>query len=483
MNLSQPNISSAAVSNSASDDFALVDTVFREYDIRGLADSELNPEFALRLGKALGQQILRKGENAVYIGCDGRLSSACLSESLCLGLRFSGCTCIDLGQTTTPILNFGIHHDQKASSGVMVTASHNPGIYNGFKIIIEKEVISGSGLQELKKMIGSGNFPEKLGGQYFKLDLLNHYLDYIVSGIQLTHPFKIVIDGGNATCGPVAVSLFRKLDCDVRPLFCGVDGHFPNHDPNPSDVNNLQTLIATVKSTGADLGLALDGDGDRLVVISSSGEVIWPDRLMMIFAQDILRQNAGSTVVFDVKSSTQVSEVIKEYSGIPVLCKTGHSHVRKTVQDTGSILGGEFSGHIFFNDRWYGFDDGLYAAARLLELLCAEEHAESISIDQIVANFKPSNCTPEILIPVPESEKFELMNKLTAQCRFVEADINFLDGLRAEFPGGWGLIRPSNTTPNLTLRFEANTNENLEQIKARFREQLKPFIHQIEDYI
>jgi phosphomannomutase/phosphoglucomutase len=483
MNLHQSNDSSIEASPTDSDDFVLVDAVFRDYDIRGLAGSELNSEFALRLGKAVGQTILNLGENAVYIARDGRLSSDALSESLCLGLRHSGCNVFDLGQTATPVLNFAICHRDTATCGVMITASHNPGHYNGFKIVLEGQVILAEGLEGLKVIMAANNVPMAPEGNLVSLDVVPSYLDFIVATNKVSRPFKLVIDGGNSVSGPLAVALFKRLGCTVDPLFCSVDGNFPNHDPNPSEQQNLQPLITQVISTGADLGLAFDGDGDRLVVISQRGEIVWPDRLMMIFAQTLLIEHPGSTIVFDVKSSKRLGELVEQYSGVPVMCKTGHSHIRKAVRDNNALLGGEFSGHIFFNDRWRGFDDGCYAAMRLLEILSVEWHGQTYSLDQIIGEFKETSYTPEILVPVAEDAKFEIMKTLVSQCHFTGGTISCLDGLRVEYENGWGLIRASNTTPNLTLRFEAENDIELEIVKQHFHKALSPFINNIEDHI
>ena len=483
INFYQSNASSIEASLPESDHFALVDTVFRDYDIRGLAGSELNPEFAFRLGKAVGQSILNLGQNTVYIARDGRLSSDALSKSLCSGLRQLGCHVVDLGQTTTPVLNFAICHRAATNCGVMITASHNPGHYNGFKIVLEGQVIPTESLQDIKALMVANNFPASLEGSLSSLDIVSSYLDFIVASSKVSRPFKLVIDGGNSVSGPLAVALFQRLGCAVDPLYCSIDGNFPNHDPNPSEQKNLQELITKVKSTGADLGLAFDGDGDRLVVVSQHGEIVWPDRLMMIFAQTLLIERPGSTVVFDVKSSKRLGELIEQYSGVPVMCKTGHSHIRKAVRDNNALLGGEFSGHIFFNDRWHGFDDGCYAAMRLLEILSTEWRGQISSLDQIIAEFKETSYTPEILVPVVEDDKFEIMETLASQCNFTGGTISFLDGLRVEYGNGWGLIRASNTTPNLTLRFEAENDVELEIIKQHFHSALSPFINNIDDHI
>lgn len=463
--------------------FVLPDVVFRDYDIRGIADSQITPEFALRLGKAIGSIILQNGHTAIYIGRDGRLSSPQLAQALEAGLLSTGCNVINLGEITTPVLNFAVHHCGQSSCGIMVTASHNPAVYNGFKIIIQRQVISGKALQLLKPMLMAEKFTESESGQSLSRDIISQYVRHIVENSSIDRSFRLVIDAGNSVAGPVALKLFDSLGCMAFPINCEVDGSFPNHEPNPADEKNLKQLISKVKEVKADLGLAFDGDGDRLLVISGKGEIIWPDQLMMIFARDILKRNPGADIVFDVKSSKRLAEMIRKHSGRPVMCKTGHSHVRKAVHHNKAPLGGEFSGHIFFNDRWKGFDDGPYAATRLLEVLCSQRDSAEKTLDQIIASFDPSSFTSEILIPVPDDEKFELIQTLLSGCQFGGAQIISLDGLRAEYPYGWGLIRASNTSANLTLRFEADDDASLEQVKQAFRRELLPFINQIEDYI
>jgi phosphomannomutase/phosphoglucomutase len=363
----------------------------------------------------------------------------------------------------------------------MVTASHNPARYNGFKIIIKGQVIAGPTLQLLKPMLNAAEFTVSDGGQYFQRDITTQYVRHIIEESSIDRSFKIVVDGGNAVAGPVALKLFDSLGCMAFPLHCEVDGRFPNHEPNPADEKNLQELITKVKDVKADLGFAFDGDGDRIVVISANGEIVWPDKLMMIFARDILARNPGADIVFDVKSSKRLAETVRKHSGRPVMCKTGHAHVRKAVHHNNAPLGGEFSGHIFFNDRWKGFDDGVYAAVRLLEILCAQQDYQAL--DSIVAEFSNSSYTPEILIPVDEAEKFSLIDTLVAGCQFNGAQVITLDGLRVEYSSGWGLIRASNTSANLTLRFEADDDKSLEDIRQRFQRELAPFINHIEDYI
>jgi len=454
------------------------DVVFRDYDIRGIAGTEITADFANRLGKGLGTLLRRNGEENIYIGRDARLSSPELAAALQAGLLSCGINVVNLGEVTTPTLNFAIHHGGHANSGIMVTASHNPAAYNGFKIIIQREVISGKTLQMLKPMLRGNNFASGEGHSN-TVDIIPEYVAHIVEQSLISKTFKLVIDGANSVPGPIAVQLFDSLGCMAFPLYCNVDGSFPNHEPNPADEKNLVDLRQRVKAENADLGLAFDGDGDRVVVISARGRVVWPDQLMMIFARDILARKPGSDIVFDVKSSKRLPELIRRHSGRPVMCKTGHAHVRKQVHNNNAPVGGEFSGHIFFNDRWKGFDDGLYAAVRLLEVLSDLEQ----SLDDILDELPGSVYTPEILIPISEGEKFNLIKTLAAGCQFAQAQVITIDGLRVEYSFGWGLIRASNTSANLTLRFEADNENGLEQVKQEFRRELAPFINNIEDYI
>ena len=459
-------------------DFILPDIVFRDYDIRGLVENEITDEFALRLGKTLGSLVLRRGNNAIYIGRDGRHSSQNLSEILCKGLLSTGCNVINLGEIITPALNFAIHYSGQSSCGIMVTGSHNPANFNGFKIIVQGQVLAGNMLQLLKPIMRSQNFTEGRG-EYFSRLVIPQYVRQIFEDIGLVRELKIVIDGANSVAGPVAIDLFESLGCKVVPLYCEIDGSFPNHDPNPSDEFNLIDLRARVKSEKADLGFAFDGDGDRLVVITREGDICWPDRLLMLFSQDILQQSPGASIVFDVKCSNKLSALIRECNGEPIMCKTGHVHVRKALNEENAILGGEFSGHIFFNDRRKGFDDGLYAAARLLQLLSTTYK----SLDVLLADFDSCAYTGEILIPVEENSKFHLMRKIEESCEFKGARVQRLDGLRVEYPQGWGLIRASNTSGNLTLRFEADDHNILGYIKQTFKFKLAPLIPNIEEYL
>ena len=460
----------------------LPEEVFRNYDIRGFAGSQITPKFAYKLGTAL-TTMLKQQHSSIYLGRDARLSSPELAKSLTEGLALWGMNVIDIGEVSTPVLNYAVHCDGKADCGIMVTASHNTKEYNGFKIVVRDQVIAGEMLQTIKQLMLSDITSHCQSGEISYCDIASNYLKAITASCSPKKASKIVIDCGNSVVGPLALSLFKQLEYEVIPLFCQPDGNFPNHDPNPSDENNLQALQVAVLSNKADLGLAFDGDGDRLVVISGNGKIVWPDQLMMIFARDILKTKPNTEIVFDVKSSFRLQELVTELSGNPIMCKTGHSHVRSTVHQTGALIGGEFSGHIFFNDRWHGFDDGLYASVRLLEILANSDLAPKQALEKMIAEFKPSTYTPEILIPVAESEKFALMEKITSNFDFKDAIINTIDGLRVEYPYGWGLIRASNTSANLTMRFEADNQVQLAHIKKLFGDELAPFINQVDQYL
>ena len=457
----------------------LPNEVFRDYDIRGFSYTQITPEFARRLGAAIATMFKQKNHDAIYVGRDCRLNSKELSLALCKGLINQGMDVYDLGTVSTPVVNFSIKCGNHADLGIMITASHNPKEYNGFKIVVRDKVIDGEILQQLKQLMHLSNPKLPQTSQVTTVDMANTYLKAITQSCNPKTNFKIVIDAGNAVVGPLAEKLFTQLGCDLTAIFCQPDGNFPNHDPNPSDEKNLSQLRQTVLAKNADLGFAFDGDGDRLVVVTATGATVWPDQLMMIFAQNILGHYPKTKVVFDVKSSNRLSQLITKNGGVPVMCKTGHSHVKRAVAETGAKIGGEFSGHIFFNDRWHGFDDGIYAAMRLLEILGDTNK----DLDAILKEFSPCADTAEILIPILESEKFQLIANIANQCNFLGAKVNTIDGLRVEYNNGWGLIRASNTSAYLTMRFEADNMEELARIKKLFIKELTPFINNVEDYL
>ncbi len=439
-------------------------SIFRAYDIRGVVGSTLNADIARQVGLAIGSAALDRGQQTVVVGRDGRLSGPQMLEALTEGLRASGRDVIAIGLVPTPVLYFATHHLGFAS-GVMVTGSHNPPDYNGFKIVLDGEALSGQAIQGLHQRLESGNLSSGSGSARNE-NVIDDYIERIVADVQLSQPLKVVIDCGNGAAGAVATALFSALGCEVVELYCEVDGQFPNHHPDPGQAENLQDLIETVQREGADIGLAFDGDGDRLGVVDSNGQIIWPDRLMMLFARDLLSRHPDAEILFDVKCSRNLASVIRESGGRPTMSRTGHSLIKARMRETGALLAGEMSGHFFFAERWFGFDDGLYAGARLLEILSGQEAPSS----EVFSALPDSVSTPELKITVPEGAQHAIVEQLVAQGRaqFPEAEVITIDGLRVEFPEGWGLVRASNTTPNLILRFEANTAEGLAEIQRRF---------------
>lgn len=441
-------------------------SIFRAYDIRGIVDKTLTPDTVRAIGRALGSMAIAKGEKRMAVARDGRLSGPYLSAALCEGILASGCDVIDIGVVPTPLLYYATY-TLDTRSGVMLTGSHNPPDYNGLKMMIAGETLAEESIQQLYQRIINQDFSQG-NGALSEINIVENYLTHVTRDVKLARPLKVVIDCGNGVAGMIAPELFRRLGCDVHELFCDVDGHFPNHHPDPSQVENLADLIHTVRELQADIGLAFDGDGDRLGVVTSQGEIIWPDRQMMLFAQDVLAANPGATIIYDVKCSTHLETVIRQAGGEPMMWKTGHSLIKSKLAETKAALAGEMSGHIFFNDRWYGFDDALYAGARLLQILANQP----LSSDELCATIPNSVNTPELKIYVSEDEKFLLMQQLIANANFSSADLITIDGLRVNFSDGWGLVRPSNTTPCLVLRFEAETAAVLEKIKNLFRENL-----------
>ncbi len=441
--------------------------IFRSYDIRGEVGEELTPELAEKIGRALGSEALDQGEASLIVARDGRLHSEDLAERLIKGITHTGCHVIDIGIVPTPVLYFATFHLPETRSGVMVTASHNPARYNGFKMVINGVTLADDAVQDVRVRILHERFHRGDGRVEYR-QLVGDYIDRIFSDVALAGNVKLVIDAGNAVTGAVAPQLFEELGCDVIPLHCELDGSFPNHDPDPSEEKNLQDLIAKVRETQADMGVAFDGDGDRLVVVSASGSIVWPDQLLMLFARDVLSRNPGADVIFDVKCSRQLNQIISSYGGRPIMWKTGHSPMKAKMIETGALIGGEYSGHIFIKDRWYGFDDGMYAMARLLEIVTLRDQ----SIDDIFSAFPRLPATPEIKIAVPESEKIGLIQKLIDQGDFQNGKATTIDGLRVDFSKGWGLVRASNTSAALTLRFEAESEEALDTIQQLFKREL-----------
>ncbi len=441
--------------------------IFRAYDIRGLADTELTDELVTGIGKAIGTLAGEREQQSLIVGCDGRASSSRIKSALIRALMESGRDVIDIGTVPTPLLYYATRH-LACNSGVMITGSHNPAEFNGFKIVIDQQTIAAGGIQEILETIRSGKFSSGQG-RTMREDIVSAYIDEVVADIAIAVPLKIVVDAGNGATSEIAPLLFEELGCEVVPLHCELDGSFPNHPPDTSNEANLQDLVEAVRTHGADLGVAFDGDGDRLAVVSGSGAIVRSDVLLMIYAEDVVSRNPGADVVFDVKCSRNLTQLITQHGGRPVLWKTGHAFMKEKMAETGALLGGEFSGHIFFGERWYGFDDGMYAAGRLAEILSTRD----ASIDETIAALPASVNTPEILIPILEQDKFHAIENIVSSADFPTGKTNTLDGLRVDFADGWGLVRASNTSPALTARFEASTEEGLREVMASFKSQIE----------
>ncbi|NND67802.1 MAG: phosphomannomutase/phosphoglucomutase [Halioglobus sp.] len=440
--------------------------IFRAYDIRGTAQEDLTDATVTLVGGAIGTKARAGGEQTLVVGCDGRLSSPRIKSALIRAILETGCDVIDIGLVPTPLLYFATRH-LPCRSGVMVTGSHNPPGDNGLKIVLDQQTIAAGGIQEIRELAAQGNFATG-SGHMTREDVIPAYLDEVLQDIAIAVPLKIVIDAGNGATSGIAPRLFEELGCEVEPLYCEVDGNFPNHAPDTSNEDNLKELCQVTKQLEADFGVAFDGDGDRLAVVTRSGQIIRSDVLLMLFAQDVVSRNPGADVVFDVKCSRNLSQLITRHGGRPVLWKTGHAFMKEKMRETGALLGGEFSGHMFFGERWYGFDDGMYAAARLAEILST--HGDTL--DDCIADFPTSVNTPEIIIPVADDYKFQLVEKIAANADFASGKITTMDGVRVDFSNGWGLVRASNTGPALTARFEADNQENLEIIQDEFRAQI-----------
>jgi len=443
---------------------SLSKSIFKAYDIRGIIGKTLDAGVARQIGHAFGLAAAAKGERAVVIGRDGRLSGPELSKALAEGLQSAGVDVIDLGMVATPMVYFGTNV-LDAKSGIMVTGSHNPPDYNGFKMVLAGEAIHGESITGLYDAIAAGLQPAAAAGQYRTHDIRAAYLERIISDVKIARPIKIAVDCGNGVAGAFAGDLYRGMGCEVIELFCEVDGTFPNHHPDPAHPENLQDLIRCLQETDAEIGLAFDGDGDRLGIVTKDGQIIYPDRQMMLFAADVLTRHPGEQILYDVKCTRHLAPYITKAGGKPLMYKTGHSLVKAKLKETGAPLGGEMSGHIFFKDRWYGFDDGLYSGARMLEILTREQDPSAL------LNALPqSDSTPELHLHLKEGENFALMDKLRADAEFPgHEQIITIDGLRVEYPDGFGLARSSNTTPVIVLRFEAETPAALERIQGQFK--------------
>jgi phosphomannomutase / phosphoglucomutase len=443
--------------------------IFRAYDIRGIVGKSLTADVAKRLGQSIGMLMREKGLHEMVVGRDGRLSGPELVGALADGLRATGIDVIDIGAVPTPVVYYAAYRFN-TGCGVAVTGSHNPPDYNGFKIVVGGETLSEGGIQDLYKRIAAGALDSDGKGSLRHVDVVPDYIERITSDVQTERPLKLVVDCGNGIPGAVAPQVLEGIGCEVIPLYCDVDGNFPNHHPDPSDPHNLEDLILSVKQTGADLGLAFDGDGDRLGVVTRSGEIIFPDRTLMLFARDVLSRQPGATIIYDVKCTGHLKGQILDAGGSPMMWRTGHSLIKAKMRETGAELAGEMSGHFFFKERWYGFDDGIYAGARLLEILAGD--LDGRTPEQIFATCPKGVSTPELKVEMAEGEHYRFIEKFREKAQFGDATLITIDGVRADWPDGWGLVRPSNTTPILVLRFDADNEEALKRIKDTFRAQI-----------
>ena len=440
-------------------------SIFQMYDIRGVVGETLTAELMHEIGCAFGTAAVGKSIHEVVVGCDGRDSSPEFKSALINGLLSTGCNAIDIGMVPTPVVYFATHH-LNTRTGLMVTASHNPPEYNGVKLVLDGRSIYGEDIQILRDTIVRKQYVQGKG-KLTEQSVVQDYSNRVCSGIRMgRRQLRIVLDCANGVAGSIAPQILHRIGCEVEKLYCEVDSSFPNHGADPTRVENLQDLIAKVQESKADLGLALDGDGDRLVAISPDGEIIWPDRLMILFAQDVLKRNPGSSIVFDVKCTRALKREIEKADGVGIIWKTGHSLLKAKLAECGGKLGGEMSGHFFFADCWYGFDDGIYAGVRLCELLSNETR----SVSEVFSSLPKLIGTPEIRVQVHDPHK--LVEQFKEKVKFPNAELNFLDGVRADFPDGFGLMRASNTAPEVVFRFEADTEAGLNRIREDFRNEL-----------
>ncbi|PPD18202.1 MAG: phosphomannomutase/phosphoglucomutase [Methylotenera sp.] len=445
--------------------------IFKAYDIRGIVGKTLTPEIVELIGHALGSEAKQRAQSEICIGYDGRLSGPELAQALSSGIRKAGVNVVNLGMVATPMVYFAAYH-LNTNCGVMVTGSHNPPDYNGLKMVLAGETLSNDSIQSLKSRIEQKNFTYGDGVER-NYAIAEDYISTIQADIKLTRPMQIAVDCGNGVAGAFAKTLYNTIGCRVDELFCEVDGHFPNHHPDPSVPENLVDLANLLQTSRAEIGLAFDGDGDRLGIVTKDGQIIYPDRQLLLFAEDVLSRNKGATIIFDVKSTRNLSPWIRKYGGNPLMWKTGHSLVKAKIKETNAALAGEMSGHVFFNDadingkkRWYGFDDGLYAGARMLEIL-----SQFNNPSEILNSLPDSVSTPEQHIHMQEGEPHALIAALQQSANFEGAvEVITIDGLRVEYPDGFGLMRPSNTTSVIVLRFEADSDAALKRIQAQFRE-------------
>ncbi len=439
--------------------------IFKAYDIRGIVGDTITEETTYQIGQSIGSEVIAAGQDSIVIGRDGRLSGPSLAKALADGIRATGVSVTDIGVAPSPVVYFSAYQ-LNISSCVAITGSHNPPNYNGFKIVVDGTTLSSERIQKLRERIESNDLAHGLGG-FSEVSVIDDYIERVVSDVKLQRKMKIVIDCGNGVGGATAPQLFRDLGCEVIDLFSDVDGTFPNHHPDPAKLENLQDLIATVQEHNADIGLAFDGDADRLGVVTPKGEVIWPDRQMILFSRDVLSRNPNCEIIYDVKCSRTLATEIEAAGGKATMWRTGHSFIKAKLKETGAALAGEMSGHIFFKERWFGFDDGVYAGARLLELLSKQDESPQTIFDNLPNTIN----TPELQIQMDNfGEHYELMNELAKNANFPGEKVSTFDGLRVDFNNGFGLIRPSNTTPVLVMRFEGDDKAALEQIQYQFRD-------------
>lgn len=448
--------------------------IFREYDIRGVVDKDLTPEIVKRIGKAFGTYMMRLGLKSLIVGMDGRLSSEIFKDSLIKGILSTGCDVIDIGICPTPVYYFSIFHFDK-DGGMMVTGSHNPPEFNGFKVSVGKSTIFGQEIQNLRKLIEKGEFVTG-EGKIEKRRIINTYQEFIKSDIKVNKSLKVVIDAGNGTAGVVAAPILRDLGCEVEELYCDIDGRFPNHFPDPTIPKNLEDLIDRVKKIGADLGIGYDGDGDRIGVVDDQGNIIWGDQLMILFAREILKYNKGATFIAEVKCSQNLFEDIEKHGGKAIMWKTGHSLIKEKIKEEKAVLGAEMSGHIFFADRYFGYDDAIYSSCRLIELLSKTEK----KISQLLEDVPKTFITPEIRMDCPDEIKFKVVEMVKEDLKKNYPIID-VDGVRVKFDDGWGLVRASNTQPVLVLRFESLTEKRLEEIKKMIGDKVQSAISLLKD--
>ena len=436
------------------------EAIFREYDIRGIVETDLQEDVVERIAAAFATVFVREGKQSIAVGMDGRPSSPLIKDIVTRTLAKYGLDVMDIGLVPSPVMYYAVFK-KDLGGGLIITASHNPAEYNGFKALVGHEAMAGPQVKEIYTLANAGEFPPEKKGSVTEQDVISDYLDYICNDIKLDKKIKVVVDCGNGTGGITAVPLYNRLGAEVVELFCEVDGNFPNHHPDPTKVENLQHLIAKVKETGADLGIGFDGDADRIGVVDQNGTILWGDQMMVIFARDILPANPGRTMISEVKASEVLYQEIAKAGGTPVMWKTGHSLIKKKIVETNAIMAGEVSGHIFFNDRWFGFDDAVYSGARLLELLAKTDQSLADIIETLPKVFN----TPEIRVDTTEEAKFQIVEQIVAHFK-KDYDVIDIDGARVKFPYGWALVRASNTQPSLVVRYEADTEEHLEEIKG-----------------